>query len=139
MERSVDVAIIGAGQAGLATSCYLTQAAVDHVVLEAGRVAETWRSRRWDSFCLVTPNWSVRLPGATYAGADPDGFLALSELIDYFQSWSDSFDAPVEENSPVTSVEPDGGQFLLTLPSGKLKARTVVVASGAYQRAHRPA
>ena len=64
MTESVDVAIVGAGQAGLATSWYLKQAGVDHVVLEAGRVAETWRSRRWDSFCLVTPNWTVQLPGA---------------------------------------------------------------------------
>ena len=139
MKRSVDVAIIGAGQAGLATSWQLTQARVDHVVLDAGRVAETWRTRRWDSFCLVTPNWSVKLPGATYAGPDPDGFMALGELIDYFQAWADSFDAPVEENSRVESVEGKGDGFVVSLPSGKLKARRVVVASGAYHRAHRPA
>lgn len=135
----MDVAIIGGGQAGLATSWYLKQANVDHVVLEAARVAEAWRTRRWDSFCLVTPNWSVKLPGATYDGPDPDGFMPLAELIDYFQSWADSFDGPVEENSRVSSVEGDGGEFLLTLPSGKIRARSVVVASGAYQRAHRPA
>jgi putative flavoprotein involved in K+ transport len=139
MERSVDVAIIGAGQAGLATSWYLTQANVDHVVLEAGRVAETWRTRRWDSFCLVTPNWTVKLPGATYDGPEPDGFMPLAELVHYFQSWSKSFHAPVEDNSRVTSVDRDGDEFLIALASGKLKARRVVVASGAYQRAHRPA
>jgi putative flavoprotein involved in K+ transport len=139
MKSSVDVAIIGAGQAGVATSWHLKQAGVDHVLLEAGRVAETWRTRRWDSFCLVTPNWSVKLPGATYAGPDPDGFMPLAELVDYFQSWADSFDAPIEENTSVKSVEADGGEFLLSLPSGKLKARRVVVAAGAYQRAHRPA
>jgi putative flavoprotein involved in K+ transport len=135
----VNVAIIGAGQAGLATSWYLTQAKVDHVVLEAGRVAETWRSRRWDSFCLVTPNWSVQLPGAKYAGSDPDGFMSLAELIDHFESWAQSFDPPVEENAPVTALEADNGAFLLTLGSGALKARKVVVATGAYQRAYRPA
>lgn len=139
MKRSVDVAIIGAGQAGLATSWHLSQAKVDHVVLEAGRVAETWRTRRWDSFCLVTPNWSVLLPGANYDGPDPDGYMPLAELVDYFQSWANSFDAPVEEVSPVTSLEADDGGFLLSLPSGELKARTVVVASGAFQRPHRPA
>jgi putative flavoprotein involved in K+ transport len=139
MKGSVDVAIIGAGQAGLATSWYLTQAKVDHVVLETGRVAETWRSRRWDSFCLVTPNWSVRLPGATYVGPDPDGFMPLPELVDYFQSWATSFEAPVEEGSAVTSVEATDSGFLLTLPSGNVKARQVVVATGAYQRAYRPA
>jgi putative flavoprotein involved in K+ transport len=139
MKGSVDVAIIGAGQAGLATSWYLKQANVDHVVLEAGRVAETWRSRRWDSFCLVTPNWSVKLPGATYAGPDPDGFMSLAELVAYFEAWANSFDAPVEESSPVSSVEADGERFVLKVPLGKLRARSVVVASGAYQRAHRPA
>jgi putative flavoprotein involved in K+ transport len=139
MERNVDVAIIGGGQAGLATSWHLTQAKVDHVVLESGRVAETWRSRRWDSFCLVTPNQFIHLPGAKYAGPDPDGFLRLAELVDYFQSWSDSFDAPVERNSTVTKVEADGARFLLTLGSGTIKARTVVVATGAYQLPYRPA
>jgi putative flavoprotein involved in K+ transport len=138
MERNVNVAIIGGGQAGLATSWYLTRAKVDHVVLEAGHVAETWRSRRWDSFCLVTPNWTVQLPGAKYDGPDPDGFMSLAELVDYFQSYANSFDAPVEDNSAVTKLEADDGGFLLTLASGKIKARSVVVATGAYQRPHRP-
>src|SRR6202163_1772195 len=137
MKGSVDVAIIGAGQAGLATSWYLKQANVDHVVLEAGRVAETWRSRRWDSFCLVTPNWSVRLPGAKQV-PDPDGFLPLADLIYYFQSWAGSFDVPVEENCSVTKLEADDGTFLLTTSSGVVKARHLVVATGAYQRPHRP-
>ena len=83
MTEKVDVAVVGAGQAGLATSYHLTQAGMDHVVLEAGRVAETWRSRRWDSFCLVTPNWSVRLPGAAYAGREPD---ELERGVEYLES-----------------------------------------------------
>lgn len=139
MDRSVDVAIIGAGQAGLATSWHLHQSKVDHVVLEAGRVAETWIKRRWDSFCLVTPNWTVQLPGAKYDGPDPEGFMPLADLIDHLRSWAHSFDAPVEENSPVISLSADDGRFLLSLPSGKLKARHVVVATGAYQSRHRPA
>ena len=139
MERKVNVAIIGGGQAGLATSWYLSQAKVDHVVLESGRVAETWRSRRWDSFCLVTPNWTVQLPGAKYEGPEPDGFMSLAELVDHFQSYANSFDAPVEENCAVTKLEADDGGFLLTLASGKIKARSVVVATGAFQRPHRPA
>jgi putative flavoprotein involved in K+ transport len=139
MERRVNVAIIGGGQAGLATSWYLTQAKVEHVVLESGRVAETWRSRRWDSFCLVTPNQFINLPGAKYGGPDPHGFMPLAEIVDYLQSWADSFDAPVEGNSAVTKLEADRAGFLLTLSSGTIKARTVVVATGAYQRAYRPA
>jgi len=139
MERSVNVAIIGGGQAGLASSWFLTQANVDHVVLESGRVAETWRSRRWDSFCVVTPNRFVQLPGAEYHASDPDGFMPLAQLIDHFQSWADSFGAPVQGNTTVKTLEADHGGFLLTVPSGTIKARTVVVATGAYQRPHRPA
>jgi cation diffusion facilitator CzcD-associated flavoprotein CzcO len=135
----VNVAVIGAGQAGLATSYYLKQANIDHVVLEAGRVAETWRSRRWDSFCLVTPNWSVQLPGREYAGPDPDGFMPRDELVEHIQSWSQSFAAPVLEHCQVSSLHHDEEGFVLTLPGRKMRARTVVVASGAYQRAHRPA
>lgn len=138
MSESVEVAIVGAGQAGLATSWFLTQSGVEHIVLEAGTVAETWRNRRWDSFCLVTPNWTVQLPGAKYERADPDGFMPLGELVDYFQAWADSFGAPVRDRSPVSCLEADSGGFAVTIPSGKLKARKVVVATGAYQRPHRP-
>ena len=139
-DGGVDVAIIGAGQAGLATSWHLRQAGVDHLVLEGGRVGETWRSRRWDSFCLVTPNWSVQLPGAPYKGPDPDGFMPLAELVEHLDEWAASFRAPVHEHTPVLQLEPDaGGGFLLTMPDEKLRARNVVVATGAYQRAFRPA
>ncbi|TMF12205.1 MAG: FAD-dependent oxidoreductase [Chloroflexi bacterium] len=139
MTSGVDVAIIGAGQAGLATSWYLTQANVDHVVLDAGRVAETWRTRRWDSFCLVTPNWSVKLPGAEYAGPEPDGFMARAELVAHIQGWADEFHAPVQENCAVAALDADSKNFVLTTSSGKIRARKVVVASGGYQRAHLPA
>ncbi len=138
MERRVNVAVIGGGQAGLATSWYLTQAKVDHVVLESGSVAETWRSRRWDSFCLVTPNEFVHLPGAKYDGPDPDGFMPRAELIDYFEAWANSFDAPVEGDTTVVGLEEDGDGFRLSLASGTLRARSVVVATGAYQRPHYP-
>src|SRR5213595_2378724 len=104
MVESVEVAIVGAGQAGLATSWYLKQAGVEHVVLEAGRIAETWRTRRWDSFCLVTPNWSVTLPGAPYSGPDADGFMGRDELIEHFQRWADSFAAPVKEGCTVSAL-----------------------------------
>jgi len=134
----VNVAVVGAGQAGLATSYHLMQAGVDHVVLEAGRVAETWRSRRWDSFCLVTPNWSVRLPGAEYEGPDPDGYMDRDELVDHFQRWSDGFKAPVKEGCAVTSLDRDGDGFTLRTALGDVIARTVVVATGGYQRAHLP-
>ncbi|MEO8745701.1 MAG: FAD-dependent oxidoreductase [Candidatus Dormiibacterota bacterium] len=81
MRRSVDVAVIGAGQAGLATSWHLAQANVDHVLLDSGRVGETRRSRRWDSFCLVTPNWTVQLPGPTYDGPEPKLPSPMAKLL----------------------------------------------------------
>ena len=139
MDRSVDVAIIGAGQAGLATSWYLTQANIDHVVLEAGRVAETWRTRRWDSFRLITPNWAVGLPGTAYAGEEPDGYMSLAELIAFFDSWAASFNPPLSDNTHVSSLEADSkAGFVLTVGGGHVRARSVVVASGGYQRPHRP-
>jgi putative flavoprotein involved in K+ transport len=139
VRESVEVAVVGAGQAGLATSWYLQQAGVEHVVLEAGRVAETWRARRWDSFCLVTPNWSVRLPGAGYSGPDPDGFMGRDDLVNHLQRWADSFTAPVKQMCPVSALEARGDEFALEVPSGTLIARNVVIASGGYQRAYKPA
>ncbi|HEX9547864.1 MAG TPA: FAD-dependent monooxygenase, partial [Acidimicrobiales bacterium] len=116
MIENVDVAVVGAGQAGLATSWFLTQAGADHVVFDRGRVAETWRSRRWDSFCLVTPNWAVKLPGASYAGPEPDGFMSLAQLVAFLESWAGSFHPPVRENTHVSRLEADSdGRFLLSL------------------------
>ena len=140
MERSVDVAVIGAGQAGLATSWFLTQANVDHVVLDAGRVAETWRTRRWDSFRLITPNWAIGLPGIAYTGDEPDGYMSRVELIDFFESWAASFNPPLLRKTQVSCLEADSdGGFVLTAGGGQVRARKVVVASGGYQKAHRPA
>jgi putative flavoprotein involved in K+ transport len=139
MTEKVNVAVIGAGQAGLATSWHLKQAGVDHVVLEAGRIAETWRTRRWDSFCLVTPNWTVKLPGGEYAGPDPDGYMNLPELIGHFEHWAESFGPPVTEGCPVSALDGEGDGFTLALADGRLRARSVVIATGGYQRAHRPA
>jgi len=82
MPERIGTVVIGGGQAGLSVSRELTQAGVEHAVLERGRVAETWRGR-WDSFCLVTPNWSVQLPGHPYDGDDPDGFMPRDELVAY--------------------------------------------------------
>jgi len=138
MPERIDVAIIGAGPAGLATSHELVQAGVEHVVLERGRVGETWRGR-WDSFCLVTPNWSVQLPGGEYDGNLPDGFMPRDEIVRHLTRYAAAFDAPVREQTGVTSLEalPDGG-FTLQTSGGEICADRVVVASGAYQRPHRP-
>jgi pyridine nucleotide-disulfide oxidoreductase len=139
MTDSVEVAVVGAGQAGLATSYHLKQAGIEHVVLESGRVAESWRSRRWDSFCLVTPNWTVQLPGGAYRGPDPDGYMNREELVDHFERWAASFSAPIQKDCTVLALDPhDRDGFTLRVPSGTVTARNVVVASGGYQRPYRP-
>jgi putative flavoprotein involved in K+ transport len=140
MSESIDVVVIGGGQAGLATSHELTSAGVEHVVLERGRVGQTWRTR-WESFCLVTPNWSVRLPGRHYDGHDPDGFMLRDEIVAYLERYASGFGAPVREGIEVTSVsgEPAGGRgFVVRTSAGELRARSVVVATGSYRRANRP-
>src|SRR4030081_1538449 len=111
MKSNVDVAIVGAGQAGLATSWHLKQAGVAHVILEAGRVGETWRTRRWGSFCLVTPNGTVLLPGARYSGPEPEGYMPLKDIISFLDSWSASFKAPVLEHTPVSQLAGADGSF----------------------------
>lgn len=133
------VAVVGAGQAGLATSCELTKAGVEHVVLERGGIGETWRNR-WDSFCLVTPNWTVQLPDGHYAGPDPDGFMPRDEIVGFLERYAAGFQAPVRENVEVRSIEssPDGG-FVLQTSEDEVRADAVVLATGAYQRPHRPA
>jgi putative flavoprotein involved in K+ transport len=134
-----EVVVVGGGQAGLAVSRELMQAGVQHVVLEKGQVGQTWRGR-WDSFCLVTPNWFLQLPGHPYDREDPDGFMPRDEIVGYLECYAAGFEAPVQEGVEVTSLQagPDGG-FLLETSAGEVVARKVVLSTGAYQRPHRPA
>ena len=92
--------VIGAGQAGLAMSRCLTDRGVEHVVLERGRVAERWRSERWDSLRLLSPNWMTRLPGWSYRGPDPHGFMTGDEVVSFFEGYARSSAAPVVELPP---------------------------------------
>jgi putative flavoprotein involved in K+ transport len=134
----VDIAIVGAGQAGLSLSHELSHANIDHVVLERGRVGETWRGR-WDSFCLVIPNWTVQLPGGPYRGNDPDGFMHRDDIVAHLVQYAHSLGVPVRENVDVSLLETsDDGGFLLRTTAGEIRARQVVLASGAYQKPHRP-
>ena len=137
--ESVAVAIVGGGQAGLATSRELTKAGLEHVVLERGRVGETWRNR-WDSLCLVTPNWSVQLPDGHYAGPEPDGFMPRDEFVTYLERYAAQSQVPIREHVDLTSVESlPGDGFVLRTSAGDIHANAVVLATGAYQRPHRPA
>jgi putative flavoprotein involved in K+ transport len=124
--------VIGAGQAGLATSRLLTDAGIDHVVLERGRIGERWRSERWDSLHLLTPNWLSRLPGQSYDGDDPDGYLPAAALADRFQRYAATFDAPVVGGVDVRSVRhaPAGDGFDIDTTAGTWRAANVVVATG---------
>jgi putative flavoprotein involved in K+ transport len=139
MTDRIEVVVVGAGQAGLAVSHELTQRGVDHVVLERDRVGQSWRGR-WDSFCLVTPNWFLQLPGHPYDGGDPDGFMPRDEIVAYLERYAAGFEAPVREGIEVTSLLPGpDGDFMLETSAGPIAARTVVLSTGAYQRPHRPA
>jgi putative flavoprotein involved in K+ transport len=138
----VDIAVIGAGQAGLAISYYLTQQGRDHLLLErATRLAEPWRSERWDSFTLVTPNWAIQFPGFPYHGDDPDGFASRAEAVQFFEDYAASFLPPIRFGTEVTAVEADhsGNGFIVSTNVGRLAANNVVVASGSSQRPKLPA
>ncbi|MER9892576.1 NAD(P)-binding domain-containing protein [Mesorhizobium sp. M0119] len=137
MQRT-DVAIIGAGQAGLAMSRCLSERGVDHVVLERGRIAERWRSERWDSLRLLTPNWMTRLPGGGYRGADPNGFMTMAETVGFLEDYACSITAPVEDGVEVLSVETIDGGFRLLTDRGQWSVRAVVVATGYSDRPRIP-
>jgi len=135
----VHTIVIGGGQAGLATSHELTAHGVEHVVLEAGRIGETWRTRRWRSFRIVSPNHFTHLPGFPFGG-DPDAFAATDELVDYLERYAASFGAPMRFGVRVSSVRPDdvGRRYVVETSAGPLACDAVVVATGAFGHAHLP-
>jgi putative flavoprotein involved in K+ transport len=128
--RRTGTVVIGGGQAGLAMSRCLTGCRIEHVVLERGRVAERWRSERWDSLRLLSPNWQSRLPGFRYEGPDPDGYMRMPEVVDFLERFARSFDAPLEERTAVLAVEPTGAGYRVTTDRGAWEAPSVVVATG---------
>ena len=129
------VVIVGAGQAGLSASWYLCRAGVEHVVLERYTRFHAWKNQRWDSFCLVTPNWQCKLPGFPYAGDDPEGFMLKDEIVDYVEAFADSFEAPLHEGVTVTRVARSAdGRFEVDSDRGLWSADHVIVASGGYDR-----
>jgi len=128
------VAVIGAGQAGLSISWFLTHGGIDHVVFEKQRPGHVWRTERWDSFCLVTPNWQCQLPGFPYQGPDPHGFMLRDEIIDYIEAFVASFNPPVREGIAVRSLRANAQHgFLLEATDGLHSADQVVIAAGGYQ------
>lgn len=134
MKQHYSVAIVGGGQAGLSISYCLKERGFDHIVFEKNKIGYSWRTKRWDSFCLVTPNWQCRLPGYPYPGSDPNGFMQKDDIVRYIESYAASFAPPVKEGVEVTRVRwsEDEGVFELTTSIGNYTADQVVVASGSY-------
>jgi putative flavoprotein involved in K+ transport len=131
--------IIGAGHAGLAMSRCLTERSIDHVVLERGEVAHSWRTERWDSLHLLTPNWQSRLPGFGYQGNDPDGYRALPQVIEFITGYAKTIAAPIRTHTRVTSVRATEAGYLVRTDQGDWRCRTLVLASGACNIATVPA
>lgn len=136
--RWTDVVVIGAGHCGLAASQALSQRSIDHVVLERGEVANAWRTERWDSLKLLTPNWMCRLPGQAYDGGAPDGYMGAAEVADFIARYADRVHAPVLAHTAVLGVRPlaDGADgWCVETDQGDWSCRAVVLASGACSRA----
>jgi putative flavoprotein involved in K+ transport len=127
------VAVIGGGQAGLAMSYCLKQRGIDHVVLEKNRVGHEWREHRWDTFCLVTPNWQCRLPGYPYRGPEPHGFMLKDQIVRYLEDYVRFFEPPLHEGVSATTLRarPKGG-FDLVTSAGECRVDQVVIAIGGY-------
>lgn len=137
--RTVTTIVIGAGHAGLAMSRCLAERGIDHVILERGEVAHTWRTERWDSLRLLTPNWQNRLPGFGYRGDDPDGYRTMPEVIAFIADYAKAIAAPVQTHTTVTSVRGTDTGYLVRTDRGDWQCRTVVLASGACNIARVPA
>ena len=134
MKNHYSVIIVGGGQAGLSMSYCLKERGFDHIIFEKNKIGHSWRSKRWDSFCLVTPNWQCKLPGYHYPGDDPNGFMQKDEIVKYIEHYAKSFDPPVKEGVEVSKVRKSRSQdvFELTTSIGDYTADQVVIAAGSY-------
>jgi putative flavoprotein involved in K+ transport len=131
-----DTVIIGAGQAGLAMSRVLQDLGREHVILERARVAERWRSERWDTLQFQFPNWTIEMPGDRYSGTDPDGFASAGDIAALLQRYAASNRAPVVEGCEVTALDrdPQSTDLVVTTSNGEVRAANVIVATGPFQR-----
>lgn len=131
--------VIGAGQGGLAMSRCLSDRSIDHVVLERSEVANSWRTERWDSLRLLTPNWQCRLPGYDYQGDDPDGFMTMPEVVDFIARYAKDIAAPVQTGTTVTSVRRTDDGYRVTTDHDEWHCVAVVLATGAFNVPRVPA
>ena len=133
--------VVGAGHCGLAVSRRLTERSIDHVVIERGEVANSWRTQRWDSLRLLTPNWQSRLPGYTYqshGGVDPDGYMSMPDVIEFISDYARLVDAPVRTSTTVTSVRSCSDGYVVDTDRGRWECKTVVLATGGFNVAKVP-
>ena len=137
--ETVDTLVIGAGQAGLAMSCCLSQAGCAHLVVERARVGERWRAERWDSLAFQFPNWSVGLPGMSLVGASPQGFAGRDEVVGFLEAYATAISAPVRTGVAVRRLARGPRGFVAETGAGAIRAAQVVVATGPYQRPVIPA
>ncbi|WFU57171.1 NAD(P)-binding domain-containing protein [Bradyrhizobium pachyrhizi] len=137
-DETVDTLVIGGGQAGLTMSHRLKQRGIAHLVLERGRIAERWRSERWDGLMFQFPNWSVRLPEFAFPHSDPDGFSDTAAIIAFIEDYAAFVAPPIRCGVAVTKLRRDAGGFLAEFAGGGIAARNVVIATGPYQRPLRP-
>src|SRR3954465_5686308 len=107
-------------------SCRLSEHGIEHVVLERGEVANSWKKERWDSLRLLTPNWQSRLPGYGYEGDDPDGFRTVPELVDFLDTTARALPPPVRIRTTVTAICPDDHSYLVKTDQGAWRCRTIV-------------
>ena len=131
--------VVGAGHAGLAMSRRLTERSIDHVVLERGEVANSWRTQRWPSLRLLTPNWQTRLPGHDYAGDDPEGFMPAAGVVATLATYARLIGAPVRTGTAVHAARAGPQGFEIRAGDDLICTRTVVVATGACTRPAIPA
>jgi putative flavoprotein involved in K+ transport len=133
MSYHYPVIIIGGGQAGLSVSYCLKQRGIEHIIFEKQSIGHEWRSRRWDTFCLVTPNWQCQLPGYPYPGTDPYGFMAKDQIVEYLEGYVASFDPPIKTGVAVNKVSQiDNGSFAVSTSIGEYTADRVIIAVSGY-------
>jgi putative flavoprotein involved in K+ transport len=139
MTKHVETIVVGGGQAGLSASWHLKLADKKHIVLDQGKVGDTWR-RRWDTFCLVTPNWCCKLPGFAYDGDDPEGIMLRDEIVDYVERFAASFDPPYKSGVEVQHIEQSigNGRFKLETSDGSFTADNLIIAVGTHQHPNVP-
>ena len=137
--HTIKVVVVGGGQAGLSASYFLSKSGIEHVVLERSQRFHSWKNDRWDSFCLVTPNWQCRLPEWPYTGHDPTGYMVKDDIVDYLEGFANSFEPPIQEGVRVTDVErcPDG-KISITTNKSRWLADFVILATGSYDLQVKP-